>query len=258
MALPAVLPAGRFVLRLLAVAVVAGALAVGEVEFVAAFGDVEDVVRFGGEAGAVGAADLAVSVAGEDLVGPGGALCAGDGADARVSCPVHGYPPSMGYKEWRERQDARIDAMNARADARVERAKQREADVRAEVEAAKVKRADDAARAWEQSQAARLGESHEDLVARARAVGLAEAPESERGAERLMNSISRFYAKVPIAVLAMPLEETGTTHGGELDRYRQWRERIILAERLHAKAAEGVPLSKGDRVLAKVAGVPLP
>lgn len=73
-----------------------------------------------------------------------------------------------------------------------------------------------------------------------------------------MRSIDRFYEKVPIAVLAMPLEESGRTRGGELDRYRQWRERIVLAERLRAKATDGVPLTKGDRVLAKVAGVPLP
>ncbi|GAA1333874.1 hypothetical protein GCM10009592_28540 [Brachybacterium rhamnosum] len=158
----------------------------------------------------------------------------------------------MGYKEWRERQNARIDAMNARADARVERAKQREAEVRAEVEASKVQRAADQvdpALAWFRARAASLGEDHEDLVARAAVVGVGDAPLPKRRRGEVFLGVG--------ALLSMD-DSLPVQRSERIDGYENWRDRINIAERLHAKVAEGVPLSKGDRVMAKMAGVPLP
>ena len=83
-----------------------------------------------------------------------------------------GYGVCMGYREWRERQNARIDAMTARADERVARAVAREAEQRAGVAAAREARAADAQASWAEGRARVLGEDHGALMERARAVGM--------------------------------------------------------------------------------------
>lgn len=159
----------------------------------------------------------------------------------------------MGYREWRERQIAKLDAMQARADERVVTAEQRAADVRAEVESARVERARSAVSASLEVEARRLGEAHEDLVARALAVGLPGAPAEPGAVERVQGAAERFRARIPLGWLVVPVGDVSESGGGRVDHYRAWRDQIVVAERMAAKVERGERLTAGDRALMRLA-----
>lgn len=149
----------------------------------------------------------------------------------------------MGLKEWRQRQLDRADAMTERADERVVRAKKREAQVKAESEVAQADRAaaHEAAVADALHARARvIGEDHDDLMARATALGM-DGPvfRQPRG---LLSTVGHLIVA------------EGTPAGeGRVDEYQAWRDRIVVEESMIAKQARGESLSRRDRVSLKLA-----
>lgn len=132
--------------------------------------------------------------------------------------------------------------MQARADERVVKAEQRADDARAEVESAKVERVSGSTSLWAESRARALGEVHEDLVARAAAVGMGEpVPERPRRG-RLLGAVGDLVV----------MDGSGV-HGEPRDPYREWRDRIVLEEAAAVKAARGESLSLVERAALKAA-----
>lgn len=148
----------------------------------------------------------------------------------------------MGYREWRERQIERVDAMTARADARVRRAEQREAEGKVERERARVERQQDALSDWGRARARALGEDHDDLLARAAALGIS-APSPDRRRRSL-----------GLAALGELVVRNGSgVEGGTIGAYEAWRDRIVVEESMVAKEARGESLSRRDRAVLKIA-----
>lgn len=153
----------------------------------------------------------------------------------------------MGYREWRERQGARIDAMTARADERVARAVELESEQRASVAAAREARAADAADAqssWAEGRARVLGEDHQSLMARAAAVGMG-GPSPARPRQ--------CGGGVLGAVGELVVMDGAGVHGEPRDPYREWRDRIVVEEMCAAKVARGEALSALDRASLRAA-----
>lgn len=187
-------------------------------------------------------------VASEDLVPPGGLLCSCGSPDGGVLGPVHGYSPPMGYREWRARQNERVDAMVARADQRAIDAKAREGEAKVERAAASERARVDGDLAWFRSQAERLREDHDDLTARAAALGMPEAPRG-RGS-RAAAGVQRGLAA---GMLLSPLVAGGEDGGSRVGPYEAWRDRIVVEERFEAKVARGEELGVLDRAALRIA-----
>lgn len=155
------------------------------------------------------------------------------------------YSSLMGYTQWRERQNARIDAMTARADERAQRAKEHEQQVRAEVKASKVQRATDAEAAQLEvfrARAHELGEDHDDLMRRAVALGIGGPVLPDHGG--LIAMVGE--------VIASEATPAGTKNA---DPYQLWWGRILEEERCAAKVARGGSLSLLDRARLRFARI---
>lgn len=155
----------------------------------------------------------------------------------------------MGYKEWRQRQLDRADAMTAWADkTEGDLAKKKEA--RAQEQAARVAQGE---RGRLAARASRLGEDHDDLVRRAKAVGMAEyvqpAPGLIERSNRVANKL-RWAAPFSVLTLANDLGDGGQQAP---DAYESWRDRIVIEEAAAAKLARGEHLSRRDRAALKLA-----
>lgn len=166
----------------------------------------------------------------------------------------------MGFKEWRQRQLDRADAMTAWAD-RTDQRLAEEKEARAQDQAARespgVQDQPVAQGAGDPlaAQAARLGEDHDDLVRRAKAVGMDEYVQPEPGlVERSSKAANKLRWAVPLASLTLPHDagDGGTQTPG---RYEAWRDRIVLEEAAAAKLARGEQLSRLDRATLKLARI---
>lgn len=262
LALPSVLASACFGLGLVGVAGVACALAVGGVEFVAAFGDGDDVVGFDGLAFAAWSADLALRVAREDLSAPCGLLCSCGPPDGRVFRPVHGYPPGMGYKEWRARLLERTDAMVERADARADAAQLKHESVKAEIAERRDTDVEDALQAWRLERAADLGVDHDALAASSERFGVPlPAPHRARGLERLANGLDSAVSAVPgstvvRAAVAVDMASSGSmdsAHVEPVDPYQSWVNLVQVEERVAARVAAGERVPATDRAMLRMA-----
>jgi hypothetical protein len=152
----------------------------------------------------------------------------------------------MGFKEWRQRQLDRADRMIAWSDrvgADLEEKRAREATVReanqAERETKQEAAQTDALAEWMNRRAAQLCEDHDDLAARANAVGM-ELPAPERRLGRERGSTGAFA------------DGAGSEHG-RIDSYESWRDRIVIEELMATKLARGEELTRSDRLSLKTA-----
>lgn len=127
--------------------------------------------------------------------------------------------------------------MQARADERAVRAERR-----AEVESAKAERASESTLSWAESRARALGEDHEDLAARASALGI-PLPSPDR----------RMRGRGLAALGELVVRDGSGVEGGTVDAYEAWRDRIIVEESMAAKVARGESLSLMDRAALKAA-----
>lgn len=154
----------------------------------------------------------------------------------------------MGYKEWRQRQVDRADAMTAWADKTDQRlAEEKQARVQAQQAREEQAKKDHLA-----ARAARLGEDHDDLVRRAKAVGMDEYIQPDPG---LVDKASRVTAKLwwaaPLAALTNPIGGDGGTQTP--DAYEAWRDRIVIEEAAAAKIARGEQLTRLELATLKLA-----
>lgn len=134
--------------------------------------------------------------------------------------------------------------MTARADERVARAVAREDGQRASVAAARGARAADAQALWAEGRARVLGEDHQSLMARAAAVGMGgPSPARPRqGGGGVLGAAGELVV----------MDGAGV-HGEPRDRYREWRDRIVVEEMCAAKVARGEALSMLDRASLRAA-----
>lgn len=157
----------------------------------------------------------------------------------------------MGFKEWRQRQLDRADAMTAWAD-RTDQRLAEEKEARAQEQAAREVQAE---RDRLAARAAQLGEDHDDLVRRAKAVGMDEYVEPAPGLVERTNRVANGMRRLsPLASFTISdgLSESGTQ---EADPYAAWRNRIVIEEAAAAKLARGEQLSRLDRATLKLARI---
>lgn len=148
----------------------------------------------------------------------------------------------MGYKEWRQRQLDRVDGMTARADERVRRADQRVADLKVEQADRREQATADALDDWCRRRAAALREDHDDLLARAGALGI-PAPSPDRQMKgRLLSALGELV-----------VADGAGGEGGTIDSYEGWRDRIVVEESMIAKQARGESLTMWDRAALRIA-----
>lgn len=164
----------------------------------------------------------------------------------------------MGYKEWRQRQLDRVDAMTAWAD-KTDQRLAAEKEARGQQQAVRetpggheqpaAQGAGDPLAAL----AALLGEDHDDLVRRAKAVGMDEYVQPEPGlVERSSRAANKLRWAVPLASLTLP-HDAGDGGRQTPGPYEAWRDRIVLEEAAAAKLARGEQLSRLDRATLKIA-----
>lgn len=154
----------------------------------------------------------------------------------------------MGIKQFRERALARADALSARADRmdaelasdRAKREAARE-DVRERVQV-------DVDLSWFRSQAARLREDHDELSARAVAVGVSALPRVS--GSRALGKAQRVAS---VGLLLSPLVAGGEDGGPRVGPYEAWRDRIVVEELYAAKVARGESLTVLDRAALRMA-----
>lgn len=144
----------------------------------------------------------------------------------------------MGIKQFRERALARADALSARADRMdAELASEKAARVEAR-EQARVDGDLEVLRA----QARSLGEVHDDLSARAVAVGLPSSPHA--GIE---DSVLHTGLRPLLPAHSLLTLNADVSRSGRADPYKVWCARIVLEERIAAKVARGEKVSRWDR-----------
>lgn len=156
----------------------------------------------------------------------------------------------MGFKEWRQRQLDRADAMTAWADKTDQRLAE-EKEARAQEQAAREAQGE---RDRLAARAAQLGEDHDDLVLRAKAVGMDEYVEPAPGLLERTNRVANGMRRLsPLASFAISdgLSESSTQDPP--NPYEAWRNRIVIEEAAAAKLARGEQLSRLDRATLKLA-----
>lgn len=145
----------------------------------------------------------------------------------------------MTFKGFRERALARADALSARADR-----------MDAELASEKAARVEDAAAGHDEvasyelerlrAKARGLGEDHDDLCARAEAVGL---PVPWRDGTTGGKAATAWRA----SMLTLHPLSAGSADGVQSNPYEVWRARIVIEERIAAKVARGERVSRWDR-----------
>ncbi|WP_193636273.1 hypothetical protein [Brachybacterium subflavum] len=168
----------------------------------------------------------------------------------------------MGYREWRARLLERTDAMAERADARAEAAQAKQDRAKAEIAERREADAEAALRSWMLERADALHVDHDEMVERAKRVGLGlPTPHEARGLERVANGMTAATSVLPgssvvRAVAAVDLAADGSVDASGQSRpdpYMAWVNLIRVEERVAKYEADGQPVPLHERALLRSA-----